>query len=74
MPWSGWAHEPRPLSLCVRSLCSSTGGAATVRGPRTAKKKKKRNMAVELEEDRGGQRGGLVITVECLDSVLRAVD
>ena len=41
MPWSGWAREPRPLSLRVRSLCSTTGEATTVRGSRTAKKKKK---------------------------------
>ena len=34
---SGWAHEPWPLSLHVRSLCSSTGEATTVRGPRTTK-------------------------------------
>ncbi|XP_049570456.1 transmembrane protein 209 isoform X2 [Orcinus orca] len=41
MPRSGWAREPWPLSLRVRSLCSATGEATTVRGPRTAKKKKK---------------------------------
>ena len=41
MPRSGWAREPWPLSLCVRSLCSATGEATAVRGPRTAKKKKK---------------------------------
>ena len=35
---SGWAREPWPLSLHVRSLCSATGEATTVRGPRTAKK------------------------------------
>ena len=38
MPRSGWAREPWPLSLRVRSLCSATGEATTVRGPRTAKK------------------------------------
>ena len=32
--------EPWPLSLHVRSLCSTTGEATTVRGPRTAKKKR----------------------------------
>uniref|UniRef100_A0A8C9BP13 AP complex subunit beta n=1 Tax=Phocoena sinus TaxID=42100 RepID=A0A8C9BP13_PHOSS len=37
MPRSGWAREPWPLSLRVRSLCSATGEATTVRGPRTAK-------------------------------------
>ena len=42
MPRSGWAREPWPLSLRVRSLCSATGEATAVRGPRTAKKKKKR--------------------------------
>ncbi|XP_067589208.1 uncharacterized protein C19orf44 homolog isoform X3 [Pseudorca crassidens] len=40
MPQSGWAREPWPLSLRVRSLCSTTGEATTVRGPRTAKKKR----------------------------------
>ena len=39
MPRSGWAREPWPLSLRVRSLCSATGEATAVRGPRTAKKK-----------------------------------
>ena len=32
MPRSGWAHEPRLLSLRVWSLCSTTREAATVRG------------------------------------------
>ena len=36
MPQSGWAREPQLLSLRVRSLCSATGEAAMVRGPRTA--------------------------------------
>ena len=36
---SGWAREPWPLSLRVRSLRSATGEATTVRGLRTAKKK-----------------------------------
>ena len=40
MPQSGWAREPWPLSLRVRSLCSAAGEATAVRGPRTAKKKK----------------------------------
>ena len=40
MPRSGWAREPWRLSLRIRSLCSATGEATTVRGPRTAKKKK----------------------------------
>ena len=38
MPRSNWAREPQLLSLCVWSLCSTTGEAATVRGPRTAMK------------------------------------
>ena len=38
MPQSGWAHEPQLLSLRVWSLCSATGEAAVVRGPRTAMK------------------------------------
>ena len=42
MPRSGWACEPPPLSLRVRSLCSATGEATTVKGPRTEKKKKKK--------------------------------
>ena len=37
---SGWAREPWPLSLRIWSLCSTTGEATIVRGPRTAKKKK----------------------------------
>ena len=35
MPQSGWARGPQLLSLRVWSLCSATGGAAMVRGPRT---------------------------------------
>ena len=38
MPRSNWAREPQLLSLHVWSLCSATGEAATVRGPRTAMK------------------------------------
>ena len=38
MPWSGWAREPQLLSLRVWSLCPATGGAAMMRGPRTAMK------------------------------------
>ena len=38
MPRSGWAREPQLLSLSVWSLCSATGEAAIVRGPRTAMK------------------------------------
>ena len=39
---SGWAREPWPLSLCIRSLCSAMGEATTVRGPHTTIKKKKK--------------------------------
>ena len=38
MPRSSWAREPRLLSLRVWSLCSATGEAGMVRGPRTATK------------------------------------
>ena len=38
MPWNNWAREPQLLILRVWSLCSATREAATVRGPRTAKK------------------------------------
>ncbi|XP_030701519.2 receptor expression-enhancing protein 6 isoform X1 [Globicephala melas] len=41
MPRSGWAREPWPLSPRVRSLCSATGEATGVRGPRTTKTKNK---------------------------------
>ena len=36
MPRSSWAREPQLLSLRVWSLCPTTGGAAIVKGPRTA--------------------------------------
>ena len=38
MPRSDWAREPQLLSLRVWSLCSATGEATIVRGPRTAMK------------------------------------
>ena len=38
MPRSNWDREPQLLSLRVWSLCPATGGAAIVRGPRTAMK------------------------------------
>ena len=38
MPRSNWAREPQLLSLRVWSLCPATGGAAIVRGLRTAMK------------------------------------
>ena len=39
MPQSDWAREPQLLSLRVWSLCSATGEAAVVGGPRTAMKR-----------------------------------
>ena len=47
MPWSGWAREPRLLSLRVWSPCSATGEAAMVRGPRTAMKSGPRSLELE---------------------------
>ena len=38
MPRSSWARELQLLSLRVWSLCPATGGAAIVKGPRTAMK------------------------------------
>ena len=38
MPRSTWAREPQLLNLRVWSLCSETGEAAIVRGPRTTMK------------------------------------
>ena len=38
MPRSNWAREPQLLSLRVWSLCSATGEATIVRGPRTTMK------------------------------------
>ena len=47
MPRSNWAREPQLLSLHVWSLCSATGEAATVRGPRTAMKSGPRSPQLE---------------------------
>ena len=47
IPWSGWAHEPQLLSVRVWSLCSATGEAAMVRGPRTAMKSGPRSPQLE---------------------------
>ena len=47
MPRSSGAREPQLLSLPVWSLCSATGGAATVRGPRTAMKSGPRLLQLE---------------------------
>ena len=38
MPRRNWAREPQLLSLRVWSLCPATGGAAIVKGSRTAMK------------------------------------
>ena len=38
MPRSSWSREPQLLSLRIWSLCPAMGGAAIVRGPRTAMK------------------------------------
>ena len=38
MPQSTWAREPELLSLHVWRLCSATGEATIVRGPRTTMK------------------------------------
>ena len=47
MPRSSWAREPQLLSLRVWSLCSATGEAAIVRGPRTAMKSGPRSPQLE---------------------------
>ena len=44
---SNWAREPQLLSLHIWSLCSATGEAATVRGPRTAMKSGPRSPQLE---------------------------
>ena len=47
MPRSDWARGPHLLSLCVWSLCSATGEAATVRYPRVAMKSGPRSPQLE---------------------------
>ena len=47
MPRSNQAREPQLLSLRVWSLCSATGEAATVRGPRTVMKSGPRSPQLE---------------------------
>ena len=47
MPRSNWAREPQLLSLRVWSLCSATGEAAIVRGPRTVMKSGPRSPQLE---------------------------
>ena len=50
MPRSNYAREPQLLSLRVWSLCSTTGEAAIVRGPRTAMKSGPHLPQLEKEE------------------------
>ena len=47
MPQSDWAREPQLLSLCVWSLCSAMGEAATVRGPHTTMRSGSRSLQLE---------------------------
>ena len=47
VPRSSWAREPQLLSLRVWSLCSATGEAEIVRGPRTAMKSGPRSLQLE---------------------------
>ena len=47
VPPSSWAREPQLLSLRVWSLCSKTGEASTVRGPRTAMRSGPRSPQLE---------------------------
>ena len=51
---SDWAREPQLLSLRIWSLCSKTGGAAMVRGLRTAMKSGPR--LPQLEKDLAQKR------------------
>ena len=55
VPRRNWAREPQLLSLRVWSLCSATGEAAVVRGPRTAMKSGPRPPQLEraLAQRRG---------------------
>ena len=55
VPRSSWARGPQLLSLSVWSLCSATGEAAMVRGPRTAMKSGPRSPQLEkaLAQKRG---------------------
>ena len=52
MPRNNQAREPQLLSLRVWSLCSATGEAATVRGPRTATKSGRPSLAATAESPR----------------------
>ena len=55
VPRSDWAREPRLLSLRIWSLCSATGEAVVVRGPRTMMKSGPRLPQLEraLAQKRG---------------------
>ena len=55
VPRSNWVRGPRLLSLRVLSLCPATGGAAIVKGPRTAMKSGPRSP--QLEEALAQKRG-----------------
>ena len=47
VPRSSWAREPQLLSLSVWSLCSATGEAAIVTGPRAAMRSGPRSPRLE---------------------------
>ena len=47
MPRSNWAREPQLLSLRIWSLCSATGEAVMVRGPRAMMKSGPRSPQLE---------------------------
>ena len=53
IPRSGWAHEPWPLSLRVRSRRSTAREATAVRCPRTAKTKTKTKRTQDLNSHGG---------------------
>ena len=55
VPRSSWAREPQLLSLRIWSLCSATGEAAIVRGPRAVMKSGPRLPQLEkaLPQKRG---------------------
>ena len=55
MPRSNWAREPQLLRLRVWSLCPARGGAAIVKGPRTAMKSGPRTAMKRSEERRVGK-------------------
>ena len=78
MPRSNWAREPQLLSLRVWSLCSATGEAAIVRGPRAAMKsgphlpqlekalaQKRRPNTAKKKKGDVEKGGGVFFTKEC---------